>query len=221
MEESRGRKTKLTPAVQAAVIKALEAGNYFAVACEVAGIGERTGYRWLERGEKATSGPYRQFWQSVKIAEAKAEASAVQSVRKAMATQWQAPMTFLERKFPERWARRERLDQTHDVSPVLARLVQGWQQLRDEPPLPRQALPDAPSDAIAADTAPAPRRIVPPQLENEPDWTLLDHANQRGSEDEAEDDRLPPRRPARPLQFPQGPSPTQQALQQLLALMGG
>jgi transposase len=102
--------------VQAKIVEALAAGNYFNVACEVAGIGERTGYRWLEQGEQERSGPYQQFWQAVKKAEADAEASALQVVRDAMPQQWQAAMTFLERKFPARWARRERLDARHDLS---------------------------------------------------------------------------------------------------------
>lgn len=101
-----GRKTKLTPEVQEKIVSAIRAGNYAKVAAGYAGIGERTFYSWLERGEAAKSGIYLQFRQAVKGAEREAEVRAVAIIQKHMENNWQAAMTYLERKFPARWGRR-------------------------------------------------------------------------------------------------------------------
>ncbi len=114
-----GRRSKLTPELQDKIVKVIRAGNYACVAAEYAGIGETTFYRWLEQGEAEDSGPYREFREAVKSAEREAEIRAVATVQGHMATNWQAAMTFLERKFPQRWGRR--LDVTsggNDISRV-------------------------------------------------------------------------------------------------------
>ena len=104
-----GRRSKLTPEVQEKVVSAIRAGNYANVSAEYAGISERTFYRWLQRGQEAKSGRYRQFWLSVKKAESESEVRAVAIVQKHMDSNWQAAMTYLERKHPDRWGRRDRL----------------------------------------------------------------------------------------------------------------
>ena len=107
-----GRPTKLTPEVQAAICEALRAGNYAEVAARYAGIGSTTFYRWMERGAadmaagKAT--PFSEFSDAIKKAETDAEVRAVAIIQKAMPKNWQAAMTYLERKFPKRWSRGER-----------------------------------------------------------------------------------------------------------------
>lgn len=109
MTKRRGRASKLTPEVQARIVKALEAGCYFDAACEGAGIGESTGYRWLERGEAGDAG-YREFREAVKRAEAVAEAGALAAIRSAyQGGTWQAAAWYLERKHPERWGKSDRL----------------------------------------------------------------------------------------------------------------
>lgn len=101
-----GRPSKLTPEVQEKILTAIRAGNYAHVAAQYAGIGERTYYRWMERGEKAKAGRYRQFWQAVKEAESEAEVRAVAIIQKKMPDDWRAALTYLERKHPRRWGRR-------------------------------------------------------------------------------------------------------------------
>ena len=105
-----GRPCKLTPEVQTKIVAAVRAGNYARVAAQCAGIGESTFYRWLEQGEAEEEGPFREFWEAIKAAEAEAEARAVEMVRKHMKDSWQAAMTFLERRHPDRWKRRDELD---------------------------------------------------------------------------------------------------------------
>ncbi len=58
---------------------------------------------------------YRTFRTAIKKAEAEAEVAAVKCVIDASETKWQAAMTFLERKFPERWSRGERVEHSGTI----------------------------------------------------------------------------------------------------------
>lgn len=106
------RPTKLTSELQTRIVQAIRAGNYADAAARSAGISPSTYYRWLERGERAASGAHREFRDAVKRAEADAEVHAVAIVRKAMAEDWRAAMAYLERRYPERWRRRETTELT-------------------------------------------------------------------------------------------------------------
>lgn len=105
------RPTKLTPAVQDRIVKAISAGAYAIVAAKAAGIGETTFYRWLEMGSKPDAKPlYREFWESVKEAEAQAELANIVLIRQAaQAGTWQAAAWYLERKHSDRWGRQQKL----------------------------------------------------------------------------------------------------------------
>ena len=104
------RPSKLTAEVSERICRAIRAGNYPATAARAAGIAESTFYRWMEEGRSAESGKYRDFHEAVKRAEAEGEARAVVLISKAMAKDWRAAMALLERRHPERWRRRERLE---------------------------------------------------------------------------------------------------------------
>lgn len=110
-----GRKTKLAPERQDKIVTAIRAGNYIREAAGFAGIGERTFYDWMERGEKAEDEDdiYAQFSQAVKKAEQEWEVSTVARINRAASEHWQAGMTMLERRHPERWGRRDRHDVKH------------------------------------------------------------------------------------------------------------
>ena len=108
-KKTGGRRTKLTPEVQEKVVSAIRAGNYAYVAAEYAGISSATFYSWLQQGNEAKRGVYREFLEAVKKAESEAEVRAVAIIQKHMEGNWQAAMTYLERKFPDRWGRKDRL----------------------------------------------------------------------------------------------------------------
>jgi transposase-like protein len=118
-----GRKTKLTPEVQEKIVSAIRAGNYAAIAAEYAGISEGTFYGWLKRGREESKGVFFEFLKAVKGAEREAEVRAVAHVQKHFAENWTAAMTFLERKFPQRWGRRDRTPVEVDPRDVLANLL--------------------------------------------------------------------------------------------------
>lgn len=107
------RKLKITQDTTDKICLAIRAGNYAKVAAEMAGIGETTYYRWLEEGQKeGASKVYREFWESIKRAEADAEVAAVALIRQAANNgTWQAASWLLERKHGERWGRNDKLRQ--------------------------------------------------------------------------------------------------------------
>ena len=128
-----GRPTKLTAVLQEQILDAVLAGNYIETAAQVAGINKTTLYRWLRRAEDleavaleqargdepeeldvyAHTDPaewvYLDFRHALKSAEAFAEVGLLERVRGA-GEGWQAFMTVLERRHPERWGRRQALD---------------------------------------------------------------------------------------------------------------
>ena len=120
----RGRPSKLTADTTDAVYQALKLGNYAQIACKVAGISEASYHAWRargqteldrqDRGEKArpSEALFLDFLEATKKGEAEAENRAVLMVQNAMPTNWQAAMTYLERRFPDRWGRRDRREIT-------------------------------------------------------------------------------------------------------------
>jgi transposase len=100
------RPTKLGPAVEERIVAAVGAGNYLEAAARSAGISASTLYRWLERGEREP-GPYREFREAVRRAEAESEVHAVAVIRRAMSDDWRAALALIERRHPERWRRRQ------------------------------------------------------------------------------------------------------------------
>lgn len=127
MRNKGGRPTKLTPKLQEEICKAIRAGNYIETAAAFAGISKNTLYEWLRRGArekerlaknprakiKKSEAPFVEFSDAVKKALAAAEVRDVMLIGKAAETQWQAAAWRLERRFPERWGRREKLALEH------------------------------------------------------------------------------------------------------------
>jgi transposase len=100
-----GRPTKLSPALQARVCKAILAGCYVETACEIAGVSRATLYRWLAAADGGDS-RYEDFRDAIKKARAEAEAKAIASILRAGKKSWVATAWYLERSFPARWRRR-------------------------------------------------------------------------------------------------------------------
>jgi hypothetical protein len=104
-----GRPTRLTPELQAKLCDAIRAGNYMETAAAFAGIRKATLHNWLRWGARQTQGIYHAFSEAVEKALADSEARDVALIAKAAADgHWQAAAWRLERKFPDRWGRRER-----------------------------------------------------------------------------------------------------------------
>ena len=132
------------------LIEALTAGNYMNIACQYAGIGESTVYRWLadardelaaiNSGEKPDPDKARLIEMADQIDSARAEAETrnVFMIQKAAKEgTWQAAAWWLERTAPKRWGRYVRTEisgpdegpvqvsvTTRDLETKLAQLIE-------------------------------------------------------------------------------------------------
>lgn len=96
-----GRPTDLTTEKARVILVALANGSYRGPAAEYGGIPEETLSRWMKR----TGEPYDTFQRWVREAEAAAEMRMVNAITTAATSKPEYAVTFLERKFPERWGR--------------------------------------------------------------------------------------------------------------------
>jgi len=120
------RPTKLNKEVREAICKALRSGNNRPAACAFGGVSYQTMLNWGKRAQlalaRAEAGetiedseiPFVEFLEGVQKAEGNAEVGMVavihQAARQAVDGQWQAAAWWLERKHPDRWGRRERVE---------------------------------------------------------------------------------------------------------------
>ena len=104
-----GRKTKLTPEPQKKIVNIIKKGNYIRVACQAVGISHTTYFSWIKKGEEGIS-PYVEFLYAVEKAESEAQIEFIKIIAAQAPKQWQAAAWWLERRFPEMWGRRDKLD---------------------------------------------------------------------------------------------------------------
>lgn len=109
------RKCALTPETEKRLLDAIRAGNYVETAAAYVGVAKQTFYTWLKRGAKGEA-RFKAFADAVLVAQAESEARDVALIGKAAVTQWQAAAWRLERKFPDKWGRKERVDVDQKVS---------------------------------------------------------------------------------------------------------
>jgi transposase len=116
----------------------IKVGNYVNTACAAVGIGTATYYKWMRQGKEVEElvdarpesedlidrlregelilGISELQWRAWNFRDnvlkftAQGEAYAVAMIRTQMPQQWTAAMTFLERRHPGRWKRREQID---------------------------------------------------------------------------------------------------------------
>jgi transposase len=122
-----GRRSSLTPAMQARIVDALNAGSYLDTAATYAGISKAQMYRWLARGRAEQERldlepdvptddkekPYVEFVEAVESARATSEVRSLALIQSsAQNGTWQAAAWFLERSYPQKYGRWSR----HEVS---------------------------------------------------------------------------------------------------------
>lgn len=96
----------------AKLLQALRGGNFREVACEWAGIPERTFRAWMQEGEAGAPQSSVDFCRQVMEAEKAAEIRNVAFVMKAAEEDPKHAEWWLERKHPERWGRKDRHELT-------------------------------------------------------------------------------------------------------------
>lgn len=108
---------KLTPELQACIVENITNGNYLAVAAQCAGINKSTHCRWMDKGRndlaRGETTIYSDYFEKVTTARAVAESANVFVIKNATHDNWQAAAWWLERTFPDRWGRRDRMSLEH------------------------------------------------------------------------------------------------------------
>ena len=116
---TRGRKTKLTPELLDRLSQALSAGNYVETACAYAGISQSVYYAWVTEAKKPNAKKiYMEFMDTIERAKSVAEIRNLQIVQSAAQgdvnagkdPEWRAATWFLERAYPRKWGRHERVE---------------------------------------------------------------------------------------------------------------
>ena len=104
----------LTPAVAAGICETVAAGNYIKTAVAAAGVPRKTYDNWVVKAREQPDSVYAEFVDLLEQARAQAEAANVRIITTAAAKTWQAAAWLLERQYPERWGRRDRVFNTVD-----------------------------------------------------------------------------------------------------------
>lgn len=113
-----GRPPKLSDEVVEKLCQALSAGNYRNVAAEWAGISARVLREWMRRGKEQKAGPFRDFRRRVLEAEKAAEIRAVGLIMKAAQDDPRHAEWWLERKFNDRWGRKDTTRLSGGATPI-------------------------------------------------------------------------------------------------------
>ena len=123
----RGRPSKLTPILQEKIVELISLGMPKEHVCDAVGVGETTFYRWLEKGRNAKRGKYREFWEAIQKAEKDFEARALANIQRIAREvkdeegrivdkgNWQAWAWLLERKWPDKWGRKMKLEHSGEM----------------------------------------------------------------------------------------------------------
>ena len=106
-----GRHTKLTKELIQKFEALLGSGNYQVTACNALGVSLSAFHQWMKKGEETEDGLYLEFQQAVKKAEHLAEAKWLRDISQDEA--WQSKAWLMERRFPERWSRKDNLALNH------------------------------------------------------------------------------------------------------------
>lgn len=103
--------TKLTKEIKEKIFQAVRLGLPYDRAAQLAGINPRTFYYWKAKGQAGTAPTYVRFLQDLKKAEIEGEAAAINEIVKAARDgTWQAAAWLLERRYPDRWARVQKVE---------------------------------------------------------------------------------------------------------------
>ncbi|MCK9435601.1 MAG: hypothetical protein M0Q12_00165 [Synergistaceae bacterium] len=120
-----GHPQKLNEQIHKTIMERITAGNTIEASAVSAGINKVTYYRWAQRGQKAkkeleenghidpADEKYIRFMEDIIKAKALSEVALVSKIHRAGETgtgDWRAYAFILERRFPDKWGRKDRLD---------------------------------------------------------------------------------------------------------------
>lgn len=111
------RPSKLTPDAQAKIVQAIQMGSTYELAAQYAGISYDSFNNWMNKGEKASSGEFFEFFNAVKEAEGRAVVGWLAKIEKAASDgSWQAAAWKLERRYPATYGRTVTDNRNYDMS---------------------------------------------------------------------------------------------------------
>ena len=91
------------------LLQAIKLGAFTEHACHYAGITSATFRKWRQNAMDGIE-PYKSFWEEVNLAESEAIVRRIARIEKAGADgNWQADAWVLERKYPDKFGRREKV----------------------------------------------------------------------------------------------------------------
>lgn len=126
----RGPDPGITDELTARICVAIVVGASLEAAAAANGVPETTFFRWLQMGRAEDAIPvYRDFAQQIAEALGRSELEKVAMVEKAARKEWTAAAWILERRWPQRYGRRTRVDGQLQVQAIVA--TPEWAGLRD------------------------------------------------------------------------------------------
>ena len=102
------------PGLKVTIVELLRDGHHTSTVCNYAGIDYTTFTGWLRKGKEGKDKAYYDFYNEVRMAEAEAEVNRLKNIKDHSKIDWKASAWIMERKWPERWAKRDH--SRHDVT---------------------------------------------------------------------------------------------------------
>ena len=129
--DGAGRPHKLTPEMHENLVKFVRNGNYYCTSAKACGISPDTFNLWLSAGRKLHEKhgsnfedvdednlKYLRFFIDIKKSESNVEAIIVGKILNAADHDWRAGMTYLERKRPDKWGKRDtNINKNYNITP--------------------------------------------------------------------------------------------------------
>ena len=112
-----GRPSLITDKLITEITELIRNGNYAETAAAHVGVMPQRFHEWMAKGVDEGREPYRKFAESMLKAAAEAENKAVDAIQARYGDDWKAAGWWLERRFPKKWGRQQRIDLT--VTPDL------------------------------------------------------------------------------------------------------
>ncbi len=111
-KRKRGPKTLLNRKTHDAIVNAVRRGNFRSVAAGKLGIAEPTISGWMLKGERDTSGIYREFYEAILKAESEAEDQIVSVIQAAAMDDPKFALAYAGRRWANRWGRHDNVTLT-------------------------------------------------------------------------------------------------------------
>lgn len=133
-----GRPLKLNKKLIEKISNAIRVGAYVETAATYAGVQKSTFYEWLKLGASQPNTLYEKFSNAIEKAMADAELRDLQTIDKAatVGANWKAAAWRLERKFPRKWGRFDRMESTALNGQQTVVILPARKEQPEEPPLP-------------------------------------------------------------------------------------